>query len=88
MQPLKSVTITVYVVLAVGVAVTVEPVVALNPVEGLQAYVVPPAAVSVELPPRQTDAGEAVAVAMGLELTVTVTVAVFVHPFAFVPITV
>jgi hypothetical protein len=53
-QPLASVPVTVYVVVASGVATTVEPVVALKPATGLQTYVVAPVAISVALDPLQT----------------------------------
>ena len=46
-QPLKSVPVTVYVMVEAGFAVTVEPVVALSPVAGDHVYVVAPLAVSV-----------------------------------------
>jgi hypothetical protein len=45
-QPSAS-PVTVYVVVEAGVAVTVEPVVELNPVEGLHVYVFAPLALSV-----------------------------------------
>ena len=48
-----EVPVTVYTVVEVGLAFTEDPVVALNPVEGVQLYVVPPAAVSVAFPPEQ-----------------------------------
>ncbi len=44
---------TVYVVVAVGVAVTMAPVEVLNDAEGLHVYVVPPFAVSVVFCPVQ-----------------------------------
>ena len=49
MQPLLSVPVTVYVEVEDGFAVTVVPVVALNPVAGVHEYVVVPLAVSVAL---------------------------------------
>lgn len=67
---------------------TGEPVVALNPVEGLQLYVVPPPAVRLDVPPAQKEEAEAVPVIAGLGLTVSATVDVFVHPPALVPVTV
>jgi hypothetical protein len=45
-QPFAS-PVTVYVVVEVGLAVTEEPVVALNPVAGLHEYVFAPFAVSI-----------------------------------------
>jgi hypothetical protein len=47
----------VYVVLVVGDAVTEEPVVALNPVAGLQAYEVAPVAVNIVDCPMQIAEG-------------------------------
>ena len=47
MHPFTSVPVTVYVVVEVGLAVTVEPVVELSPVAGDQMYVTAPLAVSV-----------------------------------------
>lgn len=43
----------VYVVVTVGLAITVEPVVALNPVPGVHVYVEPPVAVKVAESPAQ-----------------------------------
>lgn len=72
---------------AIGLAVTVAPVVEDSPVAGLQLYVVAPPAVSDVLAPLQiVTAGETVTV--GLGFTVTLTAAVLVHPFASVPVTV
>jgi len=87
-QPLKSVPVTVYVVLAVGDAVTETPVVEESPVDGLQEYEFAPAAVSVVDFPLQiaADAGETVIV--GFWLTVRAIVLVFIHPLASVPVTV
>ena len=69
----------------VTVEVTVEPVVPLKPVEGVQLYVVPPEAVSVAVPPEHI-VGE-LTVIVGVGLTVTVDVAVAEHPL-LVPVTV
>jgi hypothetical protein len=63
-------------------------VVALNPVEGLQLYVLAPDAVSVVLPPWQAVGGLAVTVTLGKGKTVSVSVEVFVQPFASVVVTV
>ena len=52
-QPFTSVPVTVYVVLAVGEAFTIAPVVALSPEAGAQVYVEAPEAVSVKLFPKQ-----------------------------------
>lgn len=84
-HPFASVPVIVYVVVVVGFAVTLAPVVDDKPVDGLQLYVEAPPAVSDVLAPLQivTD-GETVTV--GLGFTVTITVAVFVHPFASVPV--
>ena len=84
-HPFK-VPVTVYVVVEVGDAVTVEPVVLLSPVAGDQEYVVAPLAVSIADCPTQI-AGGVGTVTTGSGLTVTVTCAVAVHPFK-VPVTV
>jgi hypothetical protein len=73
------------VVVAAGVAVTVTPLVALSPVEGVQEYVVAPAAVKVADAPAQTVAEFTVTIGKGL--TVTVEDAVPSQPDA-VPVTV
>lgn len=85
-QPFE-VPVTVYVVVAVGLAVTTAPVVGVNPVVGLQLYVVAPLAVSEALLPLQivADAGETVTT--GLGLTVNVPELVAVQPFALVIVT-
>jgi hypothetical protein len=74
--------VTVYVVVAAGLAVTVAPVVADSPVAGDQLYVVAPVAVSVvPAPPAQiATSGDTPTVGRAL----TVTVAVLVHPLLFV----
>jgi hypothetical protein len=46
-QPLASVPVTVYVIVVFGFAVTDEPVVALNAVEGVHVYELAPPAVNV-----------------------------------------
>ena len=80
-HPLELVPVTVYVVVVVGLAVTVAPVVELNPVDGVHAYVVAPLAVRlVEFPVHILVLDETVTV--GNEFTVTVFVATLVHPFA------
>ena len=75
-----------YVDVTNGFTETDVPVVALNPVDGLQVYVVAPVAVSVELLPLQIETGGTLII--GCEFTVTITEVVFVQPFAFVPFTV
>jgi hypothetical protein len=45
--------LTVYVLVVVGLAVTVAPVVALSPAAGLQVYVTAPEAVKFTVPPEQ-----------------------------------
>ncbi len=70
----------------VGFAVTLGPVVELNPVAGDQVYVVAPLAVSVVLPPLQTV--PLVELTVGNGFTVTADVAVFTQPAALVPVTV
>ena len=84
-QPLLSVPVTVYVMVAVGLDVTDEPVAALSAVAGVQEYVEAPFAVSVVDCPLQIVTGATVTTGRGLTVTVTCTVAV--HPFE-VPVTV
>ena len=69
-----------------GLAVTLAPVVADKPVDGLQEYVVPPVAVNIVEEPLQMATPEP-ALIIGMELTVTVTVAVLLQPLV-VPVTV
>jgi hypothetical protein len=81
-HPFPSVPVTVYVIEEPGVAFTVPPVVALNPVEDAHVYVLPPVAfIFVEFP-AQILAVSAVAFIVGDGLTVTATVAVAVQPAA------
>jgi len=87
-HPVPAVPVTVYVVVVVGVAVTVAPVVEDKPVAGLQLYVVAPLAVSETLLPIHNAADEGVTMTVGVGFTVIIAVAVFVHPFASVPVTV
>jgi len=78
--------VTVYVVVAPGVAVTFEPVVALKPPAGDHVYVVaPPATNGVELPEHIELDG--VTVTVGVGFTVIVTVAVLLQA-PVVPVTV
>jgi hypothetical protein len=77
--------VTVYTVVAVGLAVTLVPEVPLRPVPGDQLYVVPPDAVKVELEPAQIVAELTVTVGVGVTLTVIEVDPV--HPLA-VPLTI
>ena len=78
--------VTVYVVVAVGVAMTVEPVDELNDADGLQEYVFAPEAVSAVLCPMQTvSSGETETAGSGF--TVTVVCDDAVQPLADVPVT-
>src|SRR6185503_18247929 len=87
-HPLLSVPVTVYVVVEVGLAVTVEPDVALSPVAGDQTYVVAPEAVSVAVCcPAQIAGGGGTEITGG-GLTFTVTCVEAVHPLLSVPVTV
>jgi hypothetical protein len=81
-----EVPVTVYIVVEVGLAVTGEPMVELNPVAGDHTYVVAPVAVSdvVDCPLQIETFGETVSM---IPFTVTVTCADAVHPLV-VPITV
>ena len=83
LQPLPSVTVTVYVVVTVGLTV-IEAVVA--PV--LHRNDVPPDAVSVFEPPRQMDKLPQVMLHTGNGFTVTVVAHELVHPNALVTVTV
>jgi hypothetical protein len=85
-QLLMSVPVTVYVIVEVGFAVTLEPVVALSAVAGDQEYVVAPFAVSVADCPLQIVAGATAITGSGF--TVTVVCAEAEHPFTSVPVTV
>ena len=76
--------VTVYVVLAVGITITVAP----DCPPGFQAYVVPPLAVSVAAFPEQIVFPEAVTDGFGTGVTVMFEDAEAVHPFAAVTVTV
>jgi hypothetical protein len=82
-HPLAFVTVTVYVVVAVGLTVIEAVVAAL-----LHRNDVPPDAVSVEEPPTQTDGLAGVMLHVGAGLIVTVVEHELVHPFALVTVTV
>ena len=86
-QPTPEVPTIVYVVVVVGFAAIVEPVVADKPVAGLQENVLAPDAISVVLPPVQIALLPAI-VTTGTPFTATVTDDVSVHPLAPVPVTV
>jgi hypothetical protein len=87
-QPLRSVPVTVYVVLVAGEAVTEAPADEESPVEGLQEYEFAPLAVRVVDAPEQTDPDAGDTVITGGWVTDIWRVAVFIHPFASVPVTV
>ena len=79
--------VTVYVIVEVGLATTVAPVVVFNEVAGLHVYVFAPLAVSVVFCPVQMVMfGETVTTGIGF--TVTVVCADAEHPFASVPVTI
>ncbi len=82
---LPVVPVIVYIVVLGGLALTLEPVVALNPVPGLQLYVVAPLAVSVVGDPEQMV--DELTFTVGVALTVTVVLTALVHP-PVVPVTV
>ena len=83
-QPAAEAPVIVYTVVVVGLAVTLVPVVPLNPVDGLQVYELAPDAVNVVEAFLQIVAEFTVTV--GLGFTVTVEVAVAVQPAAEVPV--
>ena len=83
-HPLTAVPVTVYVVVIVGQALTLAPVVALSAVAGDHVYVFAPLAVNVAQFPEQIVAGGTVTVGFGL--IDTVIVAVDVQPAALVPV--
>lgn len=79
-----AVPVIVYTVVDVGLATTLDPLVALNPVAGLQTYVAAPLAVSVvEFPVQMVAEGT---VTVGFVTTVTEVVCVLTHPAAVVPV--
>ena len=82
-QPFASVTVTVYVVVEVGLTV-IEAVVA----DVLQRNDVPPDAVSVDEPPTQNEESETLMLHTGDGLTLTVAEQELVHPLALVTVTV
>jgi len=86
-QPAALVPVTVYVVVAAGLAETDAPVVAESPVDGVQVYVEAPLAVKVTAgDPAHLVAGGTVITGFGF--TVTVTVVVPEQPVDVVPVTV
>jgi hypothetical protein len=86
-HPVTLVPVTVYVVVDMGDAKILLPVVELNPVAGDQEKTESaPLAVRLTLPPRQMDElGPALTVGNGF--TFTLTVSVCEHPFPSVPVT-
>jgi hypothetical protein len=90
-QPFAPVTVTVYVVVAVGEAVGLDTVVELNPVAGDHEYELPATAVApieAEVVVHVNVAGVPALAAGGVVFTVIVTELVAVHPFAPVTVTV
>ena len=86
MHPFTSVPVIVYVVVDDGFAVTVEPVVALNPVAGLHVYVDAPLALRVAVCCPTQIGGGVGTITTGRGFTVTVTCVDAVHPFISVPV--
>ena len=82
-HPFASVTVTVYVVVEVGLTVIEAVVAAL-----LHTNDVPPDAVNVDEPPIQTEGLDELMLHVGPGFTVTVVEHELVHPFAFVTVTV
>lgn len=85
MQPPALVPVTVYTVLASGVADTTAPLGEFNVAAGVQVYVPAPPAVKLAVAPGQIVA-LAVAVTVGFGATVTCTVVVPVQPLLLVPV--
>jgi hypothetical protein len=83
---LPDVPVTVYVVVAAGLADTVAPVVEPRPVAGDHVYVVPPLAVRFTLLPLHTESEGGTTVMVGVGLTVTTTDCESTQPF-LVPVT-
>jgi hypothetical protein len=83
-HPFASVPVTVYVVVATGLSVKLDP----DKDPGIHVYVEAPPALSVTELPIQIAFEEAEALTEGRALTFTDTVDVFVHPLAAVPVTV
>jgi hypothetical protein len=86
-QPAASEPLTIYVVVALGFAVTDAPVVPDKPAEGLQAYVVAPAAFKTTLAPGQIVAVVGETVTLRFDPTVTVTKVDPVQPLVLVTVT-
>jgi len=84
--PQLLVPVTVYIVVTVGVAVTLVPVVADNPAPGIHTYVTPPVAESAADVPKHIATFDP-APTIGVAVTDTVTVAELLHPDE-VPVTV
>ena len=72
----------------VGLAVTVEPVLELNPFEGVQLYVLAPVAINVAVLPGHSCTDEGDTLTTGSGLTITGTIVVPVQPLTSVPLTV
>ncbi len=87
-QPFLPVPTTLYVVVTVGVAITVLPVVALNAVEGDQAYKAAPEAFKLIVEPGQSMAFTGITFNPVPDLTLTVTFPELAHPLLFVAATV
>ena len=85
-QPAAEVPVIVYVVVTVGLAVTLAPVAELKVAEGDHVYVDAPPAVNMVDAPGHIVAEATVTVGKGF--TVTDVVAVFMQPTALVPVTV
>lgn len=86
-QLLASTPVTVYVVVTVGLATTLLPVVALKPLGGAHEYVEPPLALTPVEPPMHIVSCTALALMFGRLLTVTLLVAVPVQA-PLLPVTV
>ena len=85
-QPDLFFPVIVYIVVAAGLAVTLDPKVVFNPAAGLQEKVSAPLAMIETEPPSQNDGATGNVVIAGKGLTVTVTVFDVWQPKEFVPV--
>ena len=85
-QPLALVPVIVYVVVAIGLALTCDPVLWFKPALGDHVYVLAPFMFKVTLSPMQRVALDGVALKVGKGFTATVLLIVLLQPLASVPV--